>query len=251
MIPTFARLRPPSALAFALTFTTGALFAVLGSGCSSTVVDPGPAGPAACDSTKCAPGNECIAVGGETKCRKTCSSNSDPAKACPFGFACTALTAPEAECKGAACICTELAVKLEKKDKGQWGAACNPADGIAANKACDAAQQFQCYAQNPVDGAAYCTRACAKDAECGAGFFCDPVTKRCLTGCRLTTDCPMGATCSAGSCSCPGGEHACGQACVSSDAITSCGNRCSACPQPANGTATCSAGRGAQPSLSR
>ncbi len=219
MIPTSARLRSPSPLAFALTFTTGALFAglgVLGSGCSSTVADPGPAGPAACDSTKCAPGNECIAVGGETKCRKTCSSNADPAKACPFGFACTALTPQEAECKGPQCICTELAVKLEKKDKGQWGAACNPADGIAANKACDAAQKFQCYAQNPVDGAAYCTRACEKDAECGAGFFCGSVNdspsaeadKRTGTGtikicqkraygspCESTVDCGAGLRC--------------------------------------------------------
>ncbi len=76
---------------------------------------------------------------------------------------------------------------------------------------------------------------------CGAGYFCDPVTKHCLTGCRLTGDCPMGATCSAGTCSCPAGEHACGQSCVSNVAVSSCGTRCSACAQPANSAATCTA----------
>ncbi|MDP3231272.1 MAG: EGF domain-containing protein [Myxococcales bacterium] len=81
----------------------------------------------------------------------------------------------------------------------------------------------------------------ASGMGCGAGFFCDPVTKRCLTGCRLTSDCPMGATCGSGTCSCPTGEHACGQTCVSNDAVASCGNRCSTCAQPANSTATCTA----------
>lgn len=219
MIPTSARFPFP----FALTFTAGALMAglgILGSACSSTPATETPDAappPASCDTAKCAPGNECIAVGGETKCRKTCSSNSEAAKACPFGYACTALTPQASDCKGSECICTEIAVKLEKKDKGQWGAACNPGDGLAANPACDSAQQFQCYAQNPVDGAAYCTRACEKDAECGAGLFCGAVNdspsaeeaKRTGTGtikicqkhaygspCSSTVDCGPGLLCS-------------------------------------------------------
>ncbi len=80
---------------------------------------------------------------------------------------------------------------------------------------------------------------CTTGAGCGAGYFCDPVSKRCAPGCRLPGDCPIGATCSAGVCGCPAGQHACGQLCVSNSAITSCGTSCSACPSTANGTTTC------------
>ncbi|MFZ5442223.1 MAG: EGF domain-containing protein [Myxococcota bacterium] len=74
---------------------------------------------------------------------------------------------------------------------------------------------------------------------CGAGYYCDPVSKKCMGGCRLTSDCPMGGTCNAGTCACPAGQHACGQQCVPDDATSSCGARCSACAQPDNSTASC------------
>lgn len=74
---------------------------------------------------------------------------------------------------------------------------------------------------------------------CGAGLFCDPLSKRCQAGCRLAADCPSGATCAQGTCRCPAGQHACGQACVPDDSTASCGARCSACPRPDNATATC------------
>ena len=38
---------------------------------------------------------------------------------------------------------------------------------------------------------------------------------------------------------CSAGEHACAGACAANDAVTSCGDRCSACPTVANGSATC------------
>ncbi len=76
---------------------------------------------------------------------------------------------------------------------------------------------------------------------CGAGYFCDPVSKKCMTGCRLPTDCPQGATCTAGSCACATGQHACGQRCVADDAPASCGTRCSACLEPVHAAATCAA----------
>ncbi len=186
-------------------------------GCSSaTVVDPG---PAVCDSTKCAAGNTCIELAGESKCRKTCSSNTDATKACPSGFLCTALAAQEAPCTGAQCYCAEAPPEtkaIQKKDKGQWGSACNPTGGIAANPDCDAAQGFQCYARYTSDGNAYCTRACTDDKGCGAGFFCGDVNdtpnaetvKREGTGtvkicqkrdycapCKASLDCPTGQLC--------------------------------------------------------
>ncbi len=160
----------------------GTVAGLASGGCSSTTADPGPApsatgttAAAVCDSAKCAPGNECIKVGAETKCRKTCSSNVDAAKACPTGYACTALAPQEAECTGAQCFCAESGPKVEKKPTGQWTARCNPIDGISSNKACDSAQGFTCFAQNPVDGEAYCTRACEKDTDCAAGLFCGTV----------------------------------------------------------------------------
>ncbi|MBX3192252.1 MAG: hypothetical protein KF819_35005 [Labilithrix sp.] len=47
-------------------------------------------GPAPCEDAKCAPGNKCLPYGGETRCRKTCTSNTEPATSCPFGFTCLA-----------------------------------------------------------------------------------------------------------------------------------------------------------------
>ena len=78
-------------------------------------------------------------------------------------------------------------------------------------------------------------------AQCGSGFFCDPITRKCAAGCRLSTDCPSGGTCSTGgACSCPTGQHACGQRCVSNSLPNSCGTTsCSLCPAPANASPTC------------
>lgn len=78
---------------------------------------------------------------------------------------------------------------------------------------------------------------------CGPGLSCDPATKTCTGGCRLVTDCPLGATCSAPTCACPTGQHACGQVCVPDDALASCGTRCQACVVPAGGTVACMNGQ--------
>ncbi|MBK8217772.1 MAG: hypothetical protein IPK71_28940 [Myxococcales bacterium] len=182
-------------------------------GCSST-----PAETTGCDSSKCAAGNTCIDVGGEVKCRKTCTSNVDATKACPFGYTCTARANQEAVCTGDQCYCAENAAsaKVQKADKGQWGATCKTTGGIAANPDCDAAQAFQCYAKNPADANAYCTRACTQDADCAGGFFCGEVNdspsaeaaKRTGTGtikicqkrdycspCKSAVDCAAGQIC--------------------------------------------------------
>jgi len=217
-VPSRARL--VAALASA-TFVGGVMLVV--GGCSATVENPGTT-PGACDSSKCAAGNTCIKIGEETKCRKTCESNSDAAKACPFGYTCTALAAQNAACTGAQCYCAEAtyagvttpAAKITKKDKGQWAYACNPAGGITANPDCDFAQGFECLAKNPADGNAYCTRLCAADKDCGPGLFCgdvnespnaeaakrtgDATIKLCqkrdyCAPCKASVDCPSGQEC--------------------------------------------------------
>lgn len=218
LVPSRARL----VVALASAALVGAVVTVIG-GCSATLENP-PSTTPGCDSSKCAAGNTCIKIGEETKCRKTCESNSDASKACPFGYTCTALAAQDTPCTGAQCYCAEAAyagvttpaAKIQKKDKGQWAFACNPTGGIAANADCDSAQGFQCYARNPSDGAAYCTRACANDNECGAGMFCGEVNdnpnaevaKRSGNGtikicqkrdycapCKASVDCPGGQVC--------------------------------------------------------
>jgi len=142
--------------------------------CSS---DEKPAAPT-CDSAKCAPGNECLPLDGEVKCRKTCSSNSDPATSCPFGYTCT-----DTETEGVPPFCiqdTALNAEgkpIEKKPSGQWGAKCQANLGIE-NPGCDTEQGFFCYGVSPTDGDAYCTRYdCEKDSDCGAGFWCGKINQ--------------------------------------------------------------------------
>lgn len=157
------------------SFTFASVFVGIGvlAACSS---DEKPATPK-CDSAKCAPGNTCIMFDGEEKCRKTCSSNADPAASCPFGYTCTD---PET---GVPPFCMQdTAVRddgkpLEKKPSGQWGAKCQANLGIE-NPGCDTAQGFFCYGTAPTDGDAYCTRYdCEKDSDCGAGFWCGKINQ--------------------------------------------------------------------------
>ena len=131
-----------------------------------------PAAADSCDSSRCAPGNTCISFEGETKCRKTCSSNADPSTSCPFGYTCTDTES------GAAPFCVAITalrddgLPLEKKPSGQWGASCQANLGID-NPGCDTEQGFYCYGVSPADAEAYCTRYdCETDRDCGAGFWC-------------------------------------------------------------------------------
>lgn len=125
-----------------------------------------------CDSARCAPGNTCLTLDGETKCRKTCSSNADPATSCPFGYTCT-----DTESGQPPFCVQDTAVgaggePLVKKSSGQWGSPCQANLGIE-NPGCDTEQGFACHAESPVDADAYCTRyGCKSDRDCGAGFWC-------------------------------------------------------------------------------
>ncbi len=168
------------------------LFVVMAAGvpvlaaCSS---DSAPGAHAqSCDSTKCAPGNTCLSLDGELKCRKTCSSNTDPATSCPFGYTCTDTGTGDSP------FCVQDTARradglpLEKKGSGQWGASCQANLGVE-NPQCDTEQEFYCYGVSPTDGNAYCTRyECETDRDCGAGFWCGEVnqTPNVLTAKRTT-----------------------------------------------------------------
>ena len=119
----------------------------------------------ACDDSKCLAGNKCLPLNGETKCRKTCSSNTDPASSCPFGYTCVSQD-PEP-------FCVQDTTGLTAAGKGQFGTTCNPTGGITQNPDCDSANNFWCFGSAPSDATAYCTRYdCQSDRDCAATFYC-------------------------------------------------------------------------------
>jgi hypothetical protein len=207
----FSWLKARGTAALAGVFAAAAVALLSAAGCSSDNNNNNNS-PVACDSAKCAEGNKCLPLGAETKCRKVCSSNSDPAKACPFGYTCVD------QQTGVEPFCVQDTAKradgqpLAKKPNGQWGAACNAAGGLDANPDCDSEQQFYCFGLSNSDGNAYCTRyGCEKDSDCGAGFTCQDVnvapnvttTKRTVgetqkicvrrtycSACKVDLDCP-------------------------------------------------------------
>ncbi len=162
-------------LASLRSFTFASVFVGVGvlAACSSE----DKAAPPTCDSAKCAAGNECLPLNGEIKCRKTCSSNADPATSCPFGYTCTdTLTGVVPFCIQDTAVNAD-GKPIEQKPSGQWGAKCQANLGIE-NPGCDGEQGFFCYGTSPTDGDAYCTRYdCEKDSDCGAGFWCGKINQ--------------------------------------------------------------------------
>ncbi len=140
--------------------------ALLGSGgCSSKT---------ACENSQCAAGNACIADGsGVVACRLDCSLKADGTggqSTCPFNYHCVG---------GKQAYCAADKVAYAKTGGGVWGASCSPQGskaGLDQNAACDAAQNFWCYATSPTDGAAFCTQYdCTSDADCRGGWWCAAV----------------------------------------------------------------------------
>jgi hypothetical protein len=134
---------------------------------------------APCESSKCAPGNQCIVFEGVNRCRKTCTSNTDPTSSCPFGYICKDAQA------GGSPFCVQSTaltngLPLTQRPTGQWGFTCDASKTNAdlSNPDCDGAQGFLCYGQAPTDAQAYCTRYdCTKDDDCGPGFWCGQVNQ--------------------------------------------------------------------------
>jgi hypothetical protein len=171
-------------------------------GCSSS---SSPAAPA-CDSSKCAPGNQCIddGSGSGATCHEVCT-----AQTCPFGWYCNdgmAAGQPANWCVQGTTPLTATA--------GQWQTPCSPSGG-ETNPACDTADGFYCYGQSPTDANAFCTIfQCAQDSDCPGGWWCETVDVQpslktasrsfgqtqsvcrprdyCAT-CRMDHDCPAAA----------------------------------------------------------
>lgn len=149
---------------------------MLATGCGATSILPPPAsdggveagGPNDCDPTKCAPGNQCLSDGKETRCRLVCATNEDGTggqAACPLNYHC--VTAKPLA------YCAPDKTTYAKSEKGQWGAACLAAGGLAKNEACDVDQDFWCYGVSPVDATPFCTQfQCTDDSDCRGGWWC-------------------------------------------------------------------------------
>jgi len=124
---------------------------------------------AGCDDSVCKPGNKCLPLAGETKCRKTCASNDNPETSCPAGYTCV-----QQDDTSIPAFCVQDNAVIQTKP-GQWGAQCNPSEH-SDNPKCDGSQEFYCYATSPTDGNAICTRfSCQTDRDCAAGYWCATV----------------------------------------------------------------------------
>ncbi len=164
--------------------------------CSGTPVPP-PAGPT-CDESKCLPGNKCI-TGYDSadaqlaadpkkqtlKCRLICDP-PDPTKAsaqdlCPSNYHCVASGVVKKDASTASyCVADRPNITFPKAvpGKGQWGAPCNPQQGLDTNPSCDTDDSFWCYGNSPDDGDAFCTQfQCADDLDCRGGYFCATVNQ--------------------------------------------------------------------------
>lgn len=143
------------------------LFAL--AGCSS---GSGPSGAPACDSSKCATGNQCIddGSGSGPTCHKVCTQQSQ----CPFGWYCN-----DGQLAGQpASWCVQSTTALTPTT-GQWGTPCPPTGGETGNSACDTADSFACYGQSPTDANAFCTIfGCQQDSDCPGGWWCETVDKQ-------------------------------------------------------------------------
>jgi hypothetical protein len=132
---------------------------IAGGGCSSSKSTE-------CDTSQCAPGNECINDGKETKCRLPCAAHTD----CPANYFC-GISSPKN-------FCMPTTLTIAPKP-GQWGTSCLPSGGFDQNPACDSADGFACYGTGKSDANAYCTLySCATDADCAGGYWCATIDER-------------------------------------------------------------------------
>jgi hypothetical protein len=146
------------------------LFGLVIAGCSSN--------SGACDSSKCAPGNQCI-DDGSTKadgtpvgpqCHLVCTQQSD----CPADYYCNDGTVGSHPQPANWCVPTTYAIPTATK--GLWGSHCLPTDGEGTNKACDTQEGFACYGISPTDANAFCTQFdCGQDTDCPGGWACETV----------------------------------------------------------------------------
>ncbi|MCC6811659.1 MAG: carboxypeptidase regulatory-like domain-containing protein [Deltaproteobacteria bacterium] len=76
---------------------------------------------------------------------------------------------------------------------------------------------------------------------CPDNSYCDTGSNQCFSGCLASDDCGGGKVCNtaAKTCACAATDHTCLGQCVANNDPQTCGNQCTPCLAPANGTPTC------------
>lgn len=167
------------AFAWSASVASVAALVMVTPACSSTTTPPA---PAVCDDAKCAPGNKCLALDGDTKCRKTCASNGDPTSSCPAGFACASTNAPSTippECTKAPAESAALCAPINTHSGSKLAAFSCPAATRAKSKCLASADEnIQCCNEAPAETFVqpFCVKS-YRDLGAGAngfGALCDP-----------------------------------------------------------------------------
>ncbi len=180
-----------------------------------------------CSCTPDCLGKEC----GDDGCGGTCPPGCPAGEHCNLGICecdfvtCGSLCCAQGqECYQGAC-CTPNCTGRECGDNG-CGGSCGD---CGANEFCDADGQCQSM---PAD---------CRQEPCPKGYYCDLNTGECKPGCISDSDCPQPGSCDLAShtCQCDPGYHLCSDQCLPNDSTDSCGDRCTPCVPPDNGTATC------------
>ena len=222
-----------SVFAFGVSVATAALIVALLPACSSAQTGPFEGTPdppiTECDPSKCAPGNECVKMDGDLKCRKPCASNVDPKASCPSNFFCATANEPStvpAECaKLAVAVSQTLCAQFAAAGSRLTGYACPPPVAPRGCVAADDKGGFCCNAEpaetltkpvcvknfkdverpGPKQWGAPCNpiKGLDNNDDCDAaqGFFCygtspaDAAAYCTRYGCHANRECTGGFTC--------------------------------------------------------
>ena len=193
--------------------------------------------PAAC-------GEACALCPSPDHGRAVCAAGSCRAD-CDAGFhACGGRCAPddaEATCGDRCGPCPEPQDGRAICDAGTCGVVCR-AGFHACGDQClsDDAAESCGHRCDPCVGAASGNAVC-EDRECAV--TCDPGYRFCGGACaRCSQPGARDYTCNGKQCvalTCRPGQHACDGRCVDDDSTSTCGDRCTPCPSPRNGSRTC------------
>ena len=88
-----------------------------------------------------------------------------------------------------------------------------------------------CYAKNPADANAYCTRACTQDADCAGGKYCFPNAGTCVGDGKLCSPCRSDSDCKAGGGICASSSYTTERFCTQPSASKCASRDCPAAPE--------------------
>lgn len=166
---------------------------------------------------------------------RTCANGCDGG-ACE-GDPCAGVTCPQRSCfEPGLCVGGVCQYQPDIGVTCSDGDSCTDNDSCGATGSCVGTPRSCTTPPPPQCLDASTQRTSAAVGRCVPGGACEYSTTdvTCALGCDSTT----------GRCrsTCPSGQHQCGAVCVSSSSVATCGQSCTPCPTPSQGTATCTSG---------